>query len=148
MPISAGEKCVRGAFVASNRIVPSLKTDKSCLARKSPFSKISAVFVSLVNPLTPLTKSGNETFSFSHASCRSALKLTVCFSKLLAGLPQAGHSFSLIARLHCGQNFSRMVSTLHREHFILNIVSRHDGHRRLAKSTETLPFSIASIKLR
>src|SRR2546426_2037118 len=58
-PTSLGRNCVRIAFVASNRIVPSLKTDTSLPALNSPFSSGSGVFVLFSKPFVPLTISGD-----------------------------------------------------------------------------------------
>src|SRR2546427_12416066 len=53
-PTSLGRNCVRIALVASNRIVPSLKTDTSLPALNIPFSRGSGVFVLFSKPFVPL----------------------------------------------------------------------------------------------
>src|SRR2546421_12565426 len=58
-PTSLGRNCVRIALVASNRIVPSLKTDTSLPALNIPFSRGSGVFVLFSKPFVPLIISGD-----------------------------------------------------------------------------------------
>src|SRR5438552_5902660 len=58
-PTSLGRNCVKIALVASNRIVPSLKTDTSLPALNIPFSRGSGVFVLFSKPFVPFIMSGD-----------------------------------------------------------------------------------------
>ncbi len=58
-PISFGLKCVNGASVMSNLIVPSLNTKTLCFALSMPFSRGSGVFSFDIVPITPFMVSGS-----------------------------------------------------------------------------------------
>ena len=107
VPISFGLKCVSGASVMSNLVVPSLNTCILCLALSIPFSSGSGVLFFDIVPMTPFIVSGSVlSLMFFCAFLSSSVRFMVCVSIFplfcFVCVPQV-HVSLYVFLLHFGQ---------------------------------------------